>query len=157
MNDSLKTLLIIGFVLLTIAAWTSAISLIEPAVAYLVERRELSRPVAAALIGGAVWLVGLATVFSFNVWADATVTVVGQAFTAFTAIEFLTSNIALPLGGLLIAVFAGWVMSKGSTLDEFERGASVGYHGWRLLIRWVVPVALLVMFLHVTGLLRFGE
>ncbi|MEX0899086.1 MAG: sodium-dependent transporter [Gammaproteobacteria bacterium] len=144
------------FVLLAIAAWTSAIGLMEPAVAYLVERRDLTRRRAALLIGGAIWLIGLATVFSFNIWSDATVTVGERAFTAFDGVEFITSNIALPLGGLLIAVFAGWVMSKGSTLDEFERGAGAGYHVWRLLIRWLVPVALLLVFLHATGLMRFG-
>ncbi len=144
------------FVLLSIAAWTSSISLMEPAVAYLVERRDLTRPRAALLIGGAIWLIGLATVFSFNVWSGATFSVGERAFTAFDGIEFFTSNIALPLGGLLIAVFAGWVMSKGSTLDEFERGASAGYNAWRLLIRWLVPVALLLVFLHATGLMHFG-
>ena len=144
------------FVLLAIAAWTSAIGLMEPAVSYLVERRDMTRPRAALLIGGAIWLIGLATVFSFNIWSDATVTVGERAFTPYAAIDFVTSNIALPLGGLLIAVFAGWVMSKGSTLDEFERGAGAGYNVWRLLIRWLVPVALLLVFLHATGLMRLG-
>ena len=144
------------FVLLAIAAWTSAIGLMEPAVAYLVERRDFSRVRAAWLIGGIIWALGLASALSFNRWADVTLSVAGRAFTIFDGVEFLTSNIALPIGGLLIALFAGWVMSKGSTLDEFERGASAGYHGWRLLIRWLVPVALVLMFLHVTGLLKFA-
>ena len=107
-------------------------------------------------MGGIIWALGLASVFSFNLWSDVTLTVGGRAFTAFDGVEFVTSNIALPIGGLMIALFAGWVMSKGSTLDEFERGASAGYHGWRLLIRWLVPVALVLMFLHVTGILQFA-
>ena len=139
------------FVLLAIAAWSSAISLMEPAAAYLVEHHDLRRPVAALVVGGVIWALGLATVLSFNLWSDATVALAGREFTAYSAIEFVTSNVALPLGGLLIAVFAGWVMSKGSTLDEFERGAGAGYDSWRLLIRWVVPVALLVMFLQLAG------
>lgn len=140
------------FVLLVVAAWTSAIGLIEPAVAYLVESRSMLRRRAALLIGGSIWLLGFATVFSFNVWSDLTVSIGDRAFTMFDGVEFFTSNIALPLGGLLIAVFAGWVMSKGSTLDEFERGASTGYATWRLLVRWVAPAALLIVFLQVTGL-----
>ena len=139
------------FVLLAIAAWTSAISLMEPASACLIEYRGMSRPAAAILVGIVIWAIGLVTVLSFNVWSDATVAVAGREFTPYSAIEYLTSNIALPLGGLLIAVFAGWVMSKGSTLDEFERGASAGYDTWRLLIRWIVPIALLVMFLQLAG------
>ncbi|MCA1798704.1 MAG: sodium-dependent transporter [Xanthomonadaceae bacterium] len=140
------------FLLLVVAAWTSAIGLIEPAVAYLVESRSMPRRRAALLIGGSIWLLGFATVFSFNVWSDLTVSIGDRAFTMFDGVEFFTSNIALPLGGLLIAVFAGWVMSKGSTLDEFERGASTGYATWRLLVRWVAPAALLIVFLQVTGL-----
>lgn len=139
------------FVLLSIAAWTSAISLMEPAVAYLVEHRDASRTVAALIVGGAIWALGLATVLSFNAWSGATVAFAGREFTAYSAIEYVTSNVALPLGGLAIALFAGWVMSKGSTLDEFERGASTGYGTWRLLIRWLVPIALLVMFLQLAG------
>src|SRR5690606_17036001 len=108
-------------------------------VAYLVEHRDASRTVAALIVGGAIWALGLATILSFNVWSGATVAFAGREFTAYSAIEYVTSNVALPLGGLAIALFAGWVMSKGSTLDEFERGASTGYGTWRLLIRWLVP------------------
>lgn len=140
------------FLLLVIAAWTSAIGLIEPAVAYLVENRSMSRGRAALMVGGAIWLLGFGTVFSFNLWSEVTVALGSRVFTIYEGVDFLTSNIALPLGGLLIAVFAGWVMSKGSTLDEFERGASTGYSAWRLLVRWVAPLALLLVFLQATGI-----
>lgn len=139
------------FLLLVVAAWTSAIGLIEPACAYLVESRSMTRPRAAGLIGVVIWLLGFGAVFSFNIWDEVTLTVGEARFNFFDGVEYLTSNIALPLGGLLIAVFSGWVMSKGSTLDEFERGASTGYAAWRLLIRWVAPVALLVVFIQVAG------
>lgn len=136
------------FLLLVVAAWTSAIGLIEPAVAYFVESRSLARRTATLIIGGAIWLLGIVMALSFNLLSGITI----AGLSVFDATGYLTNNIALPLGGLLIAVFAGWVMSKGSTLDEFERGASTGYTTWRLLVRWIAPVALLLVFLQVTGL-----
>lgn len=145
------------FLLLVVAAWTSAIGLIEPAVAYLVESHTMTRRAAAAAIGGAIWLLGILALLSFNVLSGTTFQFGERAFNWFDLVEFFTSNIALPIGGLLIAVFAGWVMCKGSTIDEFERGASTGYAAWRLLIRWVAPVALLLVFLSVAGIVDFGS
>ena len=60
------------FILLSIAAWTSAISLVEPAVAWLVENRKFSRVGAAIGCGIAAWLLGFVTIFSFNIWSDVT-------------------------------------------------------------------------------------
>lgn len=143
----------IFFLLLVVAAWTSAIGLIEPAVAYLVESRGHTRRLAASVIGGTIWVLGIGTILSFNVWSGHTLEVGGRAFTWFSGVEYFTSNIALPVGGLLIAIFAGWVMSKGSTIDEFERGASTGYSAWRLLTRWVAPAGLVFVFLSTTGVI----
>ncbi len=141
------------FVLLVVAAWTSAIGLIEPAVAYLVESRGHTRRWAAIVVGGTIWALGIGSLLSFNLWNDRTLEIGGREFTVFNGVEFFTSNIALPIGGLLIAVFAGWVMSKGSTIDEFERGASTGYSAWRLLTRWVAPAGLVFVFLSTTGVI----
>lgn len=145
------------FLLLVVAAWTSAIGLIEPAVAYLVESRSMTRRFAASAVGGAIWLLGILALLSFNVLGGATVQFGERNLTWFDLVEFFTSNIALPIGGLLIAIFAGWVMCKGSTIDEFERGASTGYATWRFLIRWVAPVALLLVFLSVAGIVDFSN
>ena len=100
------------FVLLVFAAWTSSISLIEPAVAWLVERRGLTRIKASIICGFVTWLVGLGTVFSFNIWE--TYTVFDK--TVFDLLDYLTTNIMLPLGGLLIAVFVGWSMRELSLI-----------------------------------------
>jgi len=135
------------FILLVFAAWSSAISLIEPAVAYLVENRGIKRLTAALICGLATWLVGLATVFSFNIWSD--FTVMGK--TAFDLLDFVTSNIMLPLGGLLIAIFAVWVMKKESSRQELELGG-VGFSLWYVVTRFVTPVAVLIVFLNSIGL-----
>jgi len=139
------------FILLVFAAWTSAISLIEPAAAWLVENMKMSRVRAAIWVGAAVWLLGLATVFSFNLWADVKPLSMFQNFrdsTVFDLLDYLTANIMLPLGGLMIAVFAGWFMSRASTVDELGMGDRAGYRLWRWVTRYITPVAVIIVFLR---------
>jgi len=137
------------FVLLSFAAWTSAISLIEPAVAWLVENHGMTRVNAAVWSGALAWLVGIGTVFSFNLWSSPLA--FGKTF--FDLLDYLTANIMLPLGGLAIAVFAAWLMSRESTLDELEMGDHSGYRLWRFLVRYVTPIAVSIIFLNVIGVI----
>ena len=66
----------------------------------------------------------------------------------------LRCSFLLPLGGLFITIFAGWVMCKNSTAEELDIGTGAAYRWWRFLARWVAPAAVLLVFLHATGLLR---
>jgi len=143
---------VIFFTLLVFAAWTSAISLIEPAVAYLVENKGISRIYAAVWIGAFTWFVGLGTVLSFNLWKDKTLTIpyLFEKLTFFDTLDYLTANIMLPLGGLFIALFAGWVMRKESTSEEIDTHPVV-YKTWRFLVRFITPVAVIVVFLKAVG------
>ncbi len=139
----------IFFILLVFAAWTSGISLIEPAVAWLVENREMSRIRASIWVGLSVWLLGLGTVFSFNIWSGESFQLFGKTF--FDLLDYLTANIMLPLGGLLIAIFAGRSLSRDSSVDEFNMGDGFFYKLWRVLIRYITPVAVVIVFLHAIG------
>lgn len=138
----------IFFILLSFAAWTSAIGLMEPAVAWLVEHFNRTRAQAAIMIGGLIWLIGLGSVLSFNVLADFKI----YGRTIFENIDHLALNIMLPLGGLLIVIFAGWVMCRNSTADELG-GAGAAYKLWRFLARVVAPIGILFVFLKAVGLL----
>ncbi len=138
----------IFFVLLSFAAWTSAIGLMEPAVAWLVETRHQTRAVAAVIVGVLIWALGVASVLSFNVLADLRF----LRGTLFDNIDHLTSNIMLPLSGLFIAIFAGWAMCRNSTSDELG-GVSNLYKLWRFLARFVAPLGILFVFLKAIGLL----
>lgn len=138
------------FALLVFAAWTSSISLVEPAVAYLVENRGMTRVHACALVGIGVWLLGVGTIFSFNLWSGYKLF---GALTFFDAIDFLTSNVMLPLGGLLIAVFGAWLMSRKSSEAELAL-PPVAYLIWRGVVRYVTPLAVIAVLLNVTGLLK---
>ncbi len=138
------------FVLLAFAGLTSAISLLEPVVAWLIERRGMRRGPAGLLAGTGVWVLGWFTIVSFNVAAD----VKFLRGTFFDNIDFLTSNIMLPLGGFFLTVFAGWVMSPNSSADELDPSAGPIYRVWRFLARYVVPVAVALVFLNAIGLFR---
>ena len=133
------------FLLLVFAAWSSAISLIEPLVAWLIENRRISRYRACFYAGISVWLVGLLTVFSFNIASD------WRLFnkTMFGLLDYLTANIMLPLGGLLIAIFSGWLMKKQSTQEELVADKLSFYKLWRILIRYLIPIAIFVIFIEI--------
>jgi NSS family neurotransmitter:Na+ symporter len=131
------------FVLLAFAAWTSALGLVEPAVAWLVEYFGKTRAQAAVLIGLIIWAVGFATVLSFNVLSEVTF----FAGTLFDNIDYLTSNIMLPVGGLLIVIFAGWVMCRNSTAEELG-GAGTLYKAWRVLARYLAPIGILLILVN---------
>lgn len=136
------------FVLLSFAAWTSAISLMEPAVAWVVEQFNRTRAQAAIMIGVLIWAAGFGTVLSFNELSDFRF----WRGTIFDNLDHLTINILLPLGGVLIVVFAGWVMCRNSTADELGSSGAI-YKLWRVLARYVAPIGILFVFLKAIGLL----
>jgi NSS family neurotransmitter:Na+ symporter len=138
------------FVLLVFAAWSSSISLIEPAVAWLVENKGMTRIFASVVAGLVTWLFGLLTVLSFNLWSEVKLLSTIEVFkdsTVFDLLDYLTANIMLPLGGLLIAIFAAWKMSRESTVDELGMGDRFFYPLWRVLVRYITPVAVIIVFL----------
>lgn len=137
------------FLLLVFAAWTSTISLVEPAVAWLVENHDYTRRNASILTGAVIWALGLVTVLSFNVWSQAKL--FGK--TPFEIIDFMTANVLLPWGGLLIAVFAGWVMSPRATEAELAVPQRWLYRSWRVLVRYVAPLGILMVFFNLLGLI----
>jgi NSS family neurotransmitter:Na+ symporter len=131
------------FILLSFAAWTSAIGLMEPAVAWLVEQFHRTRAQAALIVGGAIWVLGLGSALSFNLLGD----VQFMAGTIYDNVNYLSSNILLPIGALLITVFAGWVMCRNSTADELG-GAGVTYKAWRMLARFIAPIGILIVLIN---------
>ncbi|MDD1641218.1 MAG: sodium-dependent transporter [Methylococcaceae bacterium] len=140
---------ILFFVMLVIAALTSSISLIEPVVEWLVEDKDFSREKACIWSGLATWLLGLGTVFSFNVWSNF------KFFdrTIFQLLDYLTANLMLPIGGFCIAVFAGWIMKRQHSEQELNIPNAAGYQVWKILISYVAPSAVFFVFLHVIGVL----
>ncbi|MDH5259668.1 MAG: sodium-dependent transporter [Gammaproteobacteria bacterium] len=137
------------FILLTFAAWTSAISLIEPAVTWLIENKQMTRVRACTIAGSITWLVGLGTVFSFNITSD--ITMYGKTF--FDLLDYLTSNIMLPLGGLGIALFAAWIMPRAASVEELGMGQGISFQIWLFLVKFVTPIAVIIVFLNAIGMI----
>jgi NSS family neurotransmitter:Na+ symporter len=142
------------FILLVFAAWTSAISLIEPATAWLVENRQMNRVRAAVLVGLLAWLLGIVTIMSFSGWAfsfdfhgDT------KSNGLFDMVDILTANIMLPLGGLAMALFAGWFMARRSTQEELQLGDGLLYRAWLFAVRFVAPLGVLLIFMSGLGVI----
>ncbi len=137
------------FVLLMFAAWTSSISLLEPAVAWLVENRGIARAKSAAIAGFIAWTLGIGSVLSFNLWQDY------RLFdkTYFDLVEYATSNVMLPLGGLLIAFFTGWLMSRKAVAEELGLGEGVIFQCWSFAVRFVAPLGVATVLLHAVDLI----
>ena len=133
------------FVLVSFAAITSAISLTEPALAFSVEEYNAKRSRVAVSLGVFCWLLGVGTVLSFNVWAD--VHVVGE-LTVFDFLDYVTQKIMLPLGGLFIAVFVGWVLPKKIVGSQLGLGEGTPTLVWTVLIRVLAPLGVLAVFVY---------
>jgi NSS family neurotransmitter:Na+ symporter len=131
------------FVLVSIAAWSSAISLLEPCVAWLMELKNMGRAKANLIIIFITWIIGLGSVFSFNVWSEYTL----MGFNFFDFLDFLTANIMLPISGLIITLFVAYIIT--SDIVDFEmQGTSDGLlQVWSLAIRYIAPFAISLVFI----------
>tara|TARA_B110000879_G_scaffold81280_1_gene112779 strand:- start:615 stop:1988 length:1374 start_codon:yes stop_codon:yes gene_type:complete len=130
------------FVLVSIAAWSSAISLLEPCVAWLIEAKGVGRMNANLLLAGFAWLLGIGSVLSFNVWSDIQL----AGFTFFDFLDFLTTNIMLPLSGLLIALFVGYAVKPEFINLEMHDISPIMLKVWRVSLRYIAPVAISAVF-----------
>ncbi|MDR3352041.1 MAG: sodium-dependent transporter [Zoogloeaceae bacterium] len=136
---------ILFFLLVLFAAWTSAISLLEPFVAWLTERLGIHRPAAAWGTGGAVWLLGIGVCLSFNVWAEYRLSWRSLDLNLFDGLDFLTSRLMMPLSGLAIAIYVGWVMGRGIVAEEIRLPPRL-FALWFNILRYVVPVGIICVF-----------
>lgn len=138
------------FVLLIFAAWTSGISLLEPIVEWLEERNGLNRTVSTLGAGFVCWALGIASILSLNLWSDfAPLRFIPmlEGKTIFDLLDFFTANIMLPLGGLLVALFAGWIMSREAMEQELALSPGM-FNLWFVTLRFITPVAVAVVFVY---------
>ena len=138
---------VLFFALTLIAAWTSAISLLEPAVSWLVDSRGLRRRTATVVSSALVWVVGLGTVMSFNVGSGWTA--YGRNF--FEWMDYITSNVMLPVGGILIAIYAGWMVNRSTLQEQSDLGDGWLFNSWLWLVRVIVPLSVFLILLNGFG------
>ena len=136
---------IVFFLLLSVAAVTSMVGLVEPLVARAEERWSMTRQKATGVVLAAIAVLAIFSVLSYNVIGDHRV----LGFDLNGILDFTSNQIMLPIGGLLIAIFTGWVVKRSSSREELRMGSL--FSAWYLLIRYLVPLAIVVVLL--TGLL----
>ncbi len=141
---------ILFFLLLTAAALTSTVANFEPLLSWAEEHRGIKRKTAAMMFGALIFAVGSGSVLSFNLLSDfhpLSFIPLFEGMTIYAATDFIASNVLLPLGALFTAIFAGWIMKRAATLNELELRDGALYRIWRFLIRFVAPVAIVVLFI----------
>ena len=137
------------FILLGFAAITSALSLLEPSVAWMIENKNYSRNKSAFIIGILIWLLGFLSIFSFNVLSGLTF----WKGTLFDNFDYIASNIMLPLSGLLFTIFASWVMKRKHSMDELSDIPINLYRLWRFGARYIAPIGVILVFLNAIGII----
>ena len=139
---------ILFFLALLVAALTSSVSLFEVGVAWLVEEKHLSRKASTWIVFAVTWAIGVLCSLSFGRLSG--ISIFGNSI--FNFLDKLSANWLMPLGALLIVIFTGWKMKKSDVIDEFTNGDTLRGNA-RLsgfiyfLIRWLAPVAILIIFL----------
>jgi len=140
---------VLFFILVAFAASTSAISLVEPTIAWIVENTRIKRQKACLGLGLFIWSVGISVLLSFNIWQDVTI-IFGLGI--FDTLDKLTSTIMLPLGGLLMAIFAGYFMKKRHSKDELDLTEKT-YNLWRMANNIIAPLAICSVFLYLLNII----
>ncbi len=129
------------FIMLVFAALTSSISLLEPAIAWLMENIHYSRFKATVFMSFVIWLLSLGTIFSFNYGAQ--VKIFGLTF--FDLMDYITANLMLPIAGLLTAIFVAWFMKKDCLLDELAMKDGMVFKCFYYSLRFITPLAILAV------------
>lgn len=137
---------LVFFVTVLFAALTSAISLLEVGVAYLVEEKKMHRRTAVFSLVLFVWVVGILCSLSFGPLSN--VTIFGDSI--FDTLDKACANWLMPLGGLLFTLFVGWRMPSADVLDEFSNGGTKPlnrkiYPAVRFLIRYLAPAGIVAI------------
>ncbi len=141
------------FLLLTLVAWVSALAFIEPALVWLGERYGLSRRRAALVCGVAGWLLGVVVMLSFNAWAFSFKFFgVVKKLGMFDVLQILTAHLLLPLGGILLALFAGWVVRPATSREALGLRSPCSFDAWLWSVRVVIPLLLVIVMLSLSDL-----
>lgn len=145
-------LALLFFIALAFAAITSAVSILEPTVMYLVERKNISRKKATYGVAFFAYLVGIFVLLSNTDAYSQTLTFGSKNL--FDWFDFISSAILMPIGGILIAIFVGYVLDK-----EVSRKAIIPYTGetfyniWLFTIRYLAPISIIAIMLKEIGII----
>ncbi|MCG7334976.1 sodium-dependent transporter [Sporosarcina sp. ACRSM] len=148
-------LFFIAFLILFLfAALTSSFSMIEIIVATMTKNDPSKRKKFTWIIGMAIFIVGIPSCLSYGVMADV------KFFdkTVFDLVDYVVSNVLMPLGALLISIFIPLKLSKTDLFNEMKQGSNVGklfFNSWYYLLKYVTPIAIIIVFLDALGVWRW--
>ncbi|MCS7233802.1 MAG: sodium-dependent transporter [Synergistetes bacterium] len=139
---------VLFFLLLFFAAITSSISILEVIVAYFVDEMGMSRKKAATIFGIIIFFIGIPSSLSLGKWSG--FTIMGKVFLDF--MDYLASNIMLPLGGIFISLFVGWVFWKRALIEATSEGRYTLAWAplWKVVCRYFAPLA--IAWILISGL-----
>ena len=134
---------IIFFTLISIAALSSSISLLEPFTAWMEEKLKMHRRTIVVCLGFLVWFLGMGSIFSFNIWSD--LKFLGLNF--LELMDYLTNNIMLPVGGFFISIFVGWVLPN-SLVQKYVKLNDQLFKIFIFFLKYVSTGAIALIFLY---------
>lgn len=143
---------LVFYLLLVMAALTSSISMLEMSAAYFIKRFKMSRPLAAATIGAICLVLGSLCSLSFGPWKD--VTLFGMGF--FDFFDFLVAKFFMPIGGMIMCVFLGWVVDEKILKAEMTNNGTIQsplYPVYRFIIRYFAPICIMIIFANELALI----
>ncbi len=143
---------VIFFLLLSVAALTSTISVLEVVVAYGIEELNLSRKKATIIFASAIAVLGVFATLSFSELSEFKI----FGHTIFGSLDWLSANLLLPLGGVFIVIFLGWVLGKIAIVDEVTNKGQIKMRFLRVFIfilKYIAPVAIVLVFLNAIGII----
>ncbi len=132
------------FAMLLFAAFTSVIALMETVVAWLGDQFDVGRTKAACMAGGVCWWLSLLTIISFS--HEGHFSFIGATY--YSIVDYVTADIMLPVGGILIAFFTGWLLDMKILQQELGwQLKGPWYQLWRFLLRFIAPIAILLILI----------
>jgi len=152
------------FILLSIAALTSTVSLLEVVVSYFVDETSFNRKKAAWLVGGFTFAFGVPSALANGAvsWLSdmswlVSNNIVGQNPSFLDLMDFVWGNMSLGMGALLLSIFVGWVWGSEQAIDELQQGSGDTFRGtlaqsWSVFLKYICPFFILIILANIVGI-----
>lgn len=144
------------FLLLSIAALTSTISILEMLVSTIMDEFNMSRHTVVILLSLTIFILGIPSALSFGIWSEVKL----FGLNIFDSMDYLSANILLPLGGLFISLFVGWKLKQNEVMGELFHGLSDTARNrkvakiWYFLVKYIAPILIILVFLSSIGIIK---
>ncbi len=134
---------IIFFILISIAALSSSISLLEPFTAWIEERGNIKRKIIVMFLGISTWILGLGSIFSFNIWSE----IIFFGLNFLELLDYLTNNIMLPMGGFLVTILVGWLI-PGDFLQKKIEMRHWQFSIFKFFLKYISAGSIVLIFFY---------